>query len=157
MANRPVKPGDKVKDFILESHKSVKINTAEFKGKKILLSFHPLAWTSVCAKQMKRLDQNYNKFVELNTIPLGFSVDSAPCKAAWARSLRITKLNLLADFWPHGGLAKKLGIFINKAGISGRVNILLDEKRKVIFAKIYPMSQVPDFNELLLFLKKRDK
>jgi len=154
MANRPVKPGDKVKDFTLESHKNIKINTAEFKGKKILLSFHPLAWTSVCAKQMKKLDQDYNKFVKLNTIPLGFSVDSAPSKAAWAKSLKITKLNLLADFWPHGGLAKRLGIFLEKFGISGRVNIILDEQRKVIFAKVYPMDKVPDFGEIIDLLER---
>ena len=42
---------------------------------KNLLSFHPLAWTEVCAKQMQSLEANFEAFQSLNTVPLGLSVD----------------------------------------------------------------------------------
>jgi peroxiredoxin len=150
-----IKVGEKTGDFILKNQKEKKINTADLKGKKLLLSFHPMAWTSVCAEQMKSLEANYSEFEKLNTVPLGISIDTAPSKNAWADSLGITRLDMLADFWPHGGLAQKLGVFMNKAGISGRANILLDENRKAVFVKIYPLDQVPDVKEIIKLLENK--
>jgi peroxiredoxin len=150
-----IKVGEKTGDFILKNQKEKKINTADLKGKKLLLSFHPMAWTSVCAEHMKSLEANYSEFEKLNTVPLGISIDTAPSKNAWADSLGITRLDMLADFWPHGGLAQKLGVFMNKAGISGRANILLDENRKAVFVKIYPLDQVPDVKEIIKLLENK--
>jgi peroxiredoxin len=87
-------------------------------------------------------------------VPLGISVDAVPCKKAWAENIGIANIDLLADFWPHGGLASRLGIFIEKAGISERANIILDERRAAIFVKVYPIKQLPDVQELISFLKK---
>jgi peroxiredoxin len=148
-----VKAGDFFGDFSLHSHTGNIIDTATLKGKKILMSFHPLAWTEVCAKQMQSLETNYETFKKLNTFPLGFSVDAVPCKKEWAKSLGIEKLDLLADFWPHGEIASKLGLFLDKFGFSERANIILDEQRKVMFVKVYPMKQLPDVNEVLNFLQ----
>jgi peroxiredoxin len=152
-----VKKGDRIADFVINNQDDLEVNTEGFEDKKILLSFHPLAWTSVCAKQMQSLEKNYEKFEELNTIPLGVSVDTAPSKKAWAESLGIKNLDLLCDFWPHGKLAGKLGIFLEKYGFSERANIILNEDRKAVFVKIYPMSQLPDVNEVIDFLEKNKK
>jgi peroxiredoxin len=149
-----VKVGDIIQDFTLKSHSDSQVNTADIKGKKILLSFHPLAWTPVCAKQMISLENNYDKFTQLNVVPLGISIDSVPCKKAWAESLGIKQLNLLADFWPHGDVARKLDIFIEKLGFSERANIIIDAGRKVVFSKVYPIKELPDINEIIDFLKK---
>ena len=149
-----IKVGDMFGDFSLKSHTEALVDTAQFAGRKILLSFHPLAWTDVCAKQMQSLEANFNAFELLKTVPLGFSVDSVPCKKAWAVHLGIEKVNLLADFWPHGGLAARLGLFIDKLGISERANVILDEQRKAIFVKVYPLRELPDILEIVEFLKK---
>jgi len=146
--------GDPFEDFLLKSHTDAVVDTAKFSGKKILMSFHPLAWTEVCAKQMQDLESNFETFQALSTVPLGVSVDSVPCKKAWAKSLGIDKIDMLADFWPHGAIATKLGIFIDKFGFSERANIILDDERKAVFVKVYPLGKLPDINELLDFLKK---
>lgn len=148
-----IKVGNVFGDFSLKSHTDATVDTASLAGKKLLLSFHPLAWTEVCAKQMQSLEANFEAFQELRTVPLGFSVDSVPCKKAWAQSLNIQKVDLLSDFWPHGGLAERLGIFIDKFGFSERANIILDEHRKAVFVKVYPLRELPDINEVLEFLK----
>jgi len=148
-----IQVGDVFGDFSLKSHTEAVVDTEALAGKKILLSFHPLAWTEVCAKQMQSLEANCETFRSLNTVPLGFSVDSGPCKKAWAKSLGIEKIDLLADFWPHGGIASKLGIFIDKFGFSERANIILDEQRKAIFVKVYAIRELPDINEVLDFLR----
>jgi len=151
-----IKTEDTFGDFSLKSHTEALIDTTALAAKKLLLSFHPLAWTEVCAKQMQALEANYEAFQLLNTVPLGLSVDAAPCKKAWAKSLGIEKVDLLADFWPHGGLARKLGIFINKFGFSERANVILDEQRKTIFVKVYPILELPDIGEVLDFLRKQN-
>jgi len=146
--------GDKFEDFSLKSHTDAVVDTTQLSGRKILMSFHPLAWTEVCAKQMQSLETNFETFQSLHTIPLGLSVDSVPCKKAWAKSLGIEKIDMLADFWPHGAIAARLGLFIDKFGFSERANIILDEQRKVLFVKVYPMRELPDIHEVLEFLKK---
>lgn len=102
---------------------------------------------------MKALEQNYEEFEKLNTVPLGLSVDPVPSKKAWANSLGLKKLRILSDFWPHGEVAKLYGIFREKDGFSERANVIVDEKGKIIFFKVYPIRELPDLNEVLNFLK----
>jgi len=51
---------------------------------------------------MKSLEDNMDIFVSLNTVAVGISLDSIPCKKEWAENLGISKTPLLCDFWPHG-------------------------------------------------------
>jgi peroxiredoxin len=146
--------GETIPEFTLKDQDNKDFSNRELKGKRILLSFHPLAWTSVCASQMKSLEDNMETFSRLNTVPLGISVDQPFCKGAWAKELGIKNVRLLADFWPHGDLAQKLDIFREKNGISERANIIVDEEGKVVFAKVYEIKEIPDIDEILEFLRK---
>lgn len=144
--------GSKAPDFELKDHNNSTLKIADLKGKIALLSFHPLAWTSICAKQMKSLEENLDKFESLNTVPLGISIDTTPSKKAWAESLGINKLQLLSDFWPHGAVAKEYGVFRDKEGFSERANILINEMGQVLFGKVYPINELPDIEEILNLL-----
>jgi peroxiredoxin len=147
-----VKNGRKVKDFKLKDQNGQDFCLADCQGKRVLLSFHPLAWTPVCAQQMQSLEKSKKALDKLNTVAVGISIDSIPCKAAWAKSLKIKSTRLLADFWPHGALAKSLGI-LRVEGFSERANIILDETGKVMFVKVYPIRELPDMEEILTALK----
>jgi peroxiredoxin len=151
-----IKTGESVPDIVLKDQNDIEVHISDFKGKKVLLSFHPLAWTGICAKQMKSLEVNRQKLQEFNTEPLGISVDSVPTKKAWAKDLGVENTKLLADFWDHGGFAKRLGIFKDDKGISERANIIVDENGKVAFVKIYPISELPDIDEIINVLKNMD-
>jgi peroxiredoxin len=148
-----VRTGDKAKEFELKDQDGKDIHLSDFKGKKVLLSFHPLAWTKVCAEQMKALEKNLERFEGLNTVALGMSVDTVPSKKAWAKELGIKNTRLLSDFWPHGEVARSYGIFREKEGISERANIIVDEKGQVIFVRVYPISQLPDIEEIIKALE----
>ena len=111
MNKRGLEIGSQAPDFSLTDQNGDEFKLSTYKGKKILLSFHPLAWTSVCSQQMLSLEENYNKFLELNTIPVGVSVDPVPSKKAWAENLQLKNLKILSDFWPHGEVAKLFNIF----------------------------------------------
>ncbi|MCS7233810.1 MAG: peroxiredoxin [Synergistetes bacterium] len=146
--------GSLAPEFTLKDQNREDFTLSSCKGKKILLSFHPLAWTSICSQQMESLEKNYENFLELNTIPVGLSVDPIPSKKAWAESLGLKKLKILSDFWPHGETAKKFNIFRENDGFSERANIIVDEEGKIIFFKIYPIRELPDVEEIINFLKK---
>lgn len=148
-----IKLGKVVKDFTLHDQFGQEFSLSKMKGRRVLLSFHPLAWTPVCAKQMQSLENNKKKFDKLNTIAVGLSVDSVPSKAAWAKAIKVKNTKLLADFWPHGGVAKSLGLFREQNGFSQRANVILDEAGKVCFVKVYPIAELPDIEEIIAFLK----
>jgi peroxiredoxin len=151
---RRVKVGDGFRDFSLEDQNEAVFTLSKFKGKKVLLSFHPLAWTSVCSEQMKSLEKNKEVFDALNTVAVGVSVDTVPSKKAWAESLGVERTRLLSDFWPHGKVAQNYGIFRSEFGTSERANIIIDKNQKVAFVKVYPVSQLPDIKEIVEALKK---
>lgn len=145
-------PGDPARNFSLKDQNDNTFDLYEQAEKRVLLSFHPLAWTEYCAAQMKSLEENREKFASLNCVPVGISVDSVPCKKAWAKNLAIKSTPLLCDFWPHGSIAMKYGIFREENGFAERANIVVDEKQRVAFVKIYPIHSVPDIQEILSFL-----
>ena len=147
-----IKIGQKAPDFALRDQHNQEFKLSDLKGRKVLLSFHPLAFTKVCARQMQALEKNLKSFDLLNTVPVGLSVDTVPSKHAWAREIKIKNLRMLSDFWPHGKVAKGYGIFRREQGFSERANILVDEFGKVIWVKVYPIKELPDIKEILKFL-----
>jgi len=151
---RKVKAGDRAPDFMLKDQDGNDFTMHNQKGGRVLLSFHPLAWTPVCTQQMQSLEENFAVFKSLNTLPVGMSVDPVPSKKAWAESIGVKKVPLLSDFWPHGEVAKLFDIFRDKNGFSERANIIVDENGKIVLLKTYPLSQLPDINEIIEFIRK---
>ena len=104
---------------------------------------------------MESLEENHERFDKLNVVALGIGVDSVPSNKAWAKSLNIERTQLLADFWPHGEVAKLYGVFRDKGGFSERANVVVDENQVVVFAKMYPLRDLPDIEEIIQFLEAR--
>jgi len=146
---RKVKAGDIAGDFTLQDHNGSNFRLFDQKGKRVLLSFHPLAWTPVCTSQMLSLEKNFAVFESLKTVPVGLSVDAVPSKKAWADNIGIKKVPLLSDFWPHGEVARIFDIFREKNGFSERANIVVDDKGVIALFKTYPLSQLPDIDEII--------
>ena len=145
--------GDIAPDFILKDNRAQDVRLSDYRGKKVLLSWHPLAWTGVCANQMKALEENLAEFEKYNTVPLGMSIDSYPSKNAWAKELGVANVKLLADFWPHGKVAQDYGLFLEEKGFSERANVLIDEEGKVIWVKTYDIPELPDIQEVLTMVR----
>ncbi len=145
--------GAKAPEFSLKDQDGNELSLSGFLGKRVLLSFHPLAWTGVCQRQMEALEMNVEALEALNAQALGISVDAVPTKKAWADAIGIVKTRLLSDFWPHGGVASAFGLFREDAGTSERATVLIDESGVVRWIKVYPLSEVPDIQELLATLK----
>jgi peroxiredoxin len=145
--------GSAAPDFALKDQNGKTVRLSRLRGKRVILSFRPLAWTPVCHDQMLSLEENYNHFEQHNVVALGLGVDSVPSNKVWAESMEIKKTRLLSDFWPHGEVARMYGVFREADGFSERANIIIDESQKVVFARVYPTNQLPDIEEIVHFLE----
>ena len=145
----PIEVGTLAPEFTLKDQGNRPVGLSSLRGKKVVLSFHPLAWTSVCTTQMQDLEKHRGELAQAGAVALGLSVDSQPCKKAWAEAIGVRDTSILADFWPHGGVIRSYGIFREKDGFSERAVFILDGQGVVRWQKVYPLAQVPDIDEIV--------
>ncbi len=82
---------------------------------------------------------------------MGISCDSTHSQRAWAEYIGIS-LPLLSDFWPHGEVAKRYGVFREQGGMSERAIFLVDKKGVIRYIDVHQIGEQPDeevlFDEL---------
>ncbi len=140
--------GDTAPDFELPSHRGGKVRLSRLAGQKhVVVAFHPLAFTPVCATQMQNYEKDKSWFDEHETHVLGLSVDAVPAKIEWAKLLGGINFDLLSDFHPHGGVAEAYGV-LRDGGISERAIFVVDKSGKIAFAKVYDIPTLPDNAEV---------
>jgi peroxiredoxin len=147
-------PGQDAPDFELRSHKGGTVKLSDFRGKQnVVLAFHPLAFTPVCATQMRGYESDLASFERAGAAVLGISIDAQPAKAAWAKSLDSISYDLLSDFHPHGDVAKKYGVFREKEGFAERAIFVVDKTGKIAWSKVYAIPELPTNDEVLTALR----
>ena len=113
-------------DFELPNQFGEHIRLSEFRGKKpVALVFFPLAFSSTCTSELCELRDNLSLFKDSGVELIGISVDSKASLRAWAEQEGYD-FTLLADFWPHGDVAKEYGVFIEEKGFANRATFLID-------------------------------
>src|SRR4030095_15157301 len=114
-------------DFELPSHTGRTVRLSQFRhARNVVLAFHPLAFTPVCAEQMQTYEREKAALDALDAHVLGISVDAAPAKKAWADSLGGVSYDLLSDFHPKGAVAAEYGV-MRADGISERAVFVIDK------------------------------
>jgi peroxiredoxin len=148
-----LKPGDDAPDFELRSHRGGTVKLSNFRGKqRVVVAFHPLAFTPVCAAQMCGYQEDLDRLEAVNAVVLGVSVDAQPAKSAWAETLGAVSFDLLSDFHPHGEVAQKYGVYRPKDGISERAIFIVDTDGKIAWARQYEIPEQPSNEELFAAL-----
>jgi len=87
---------------------------------------------------------------------LGISVDHIPCIKAWAESLGGINYPLLSDFWPHGAIAEKYGVFRYQDGYSERAIFVIDKQGIIRYIDIHDIDKQPDNEVVRDVLRKID-
>jgi len=148
-----LKVGDAAPEFTLRDQDGNSVSLSDFLGKKnVVLVFHPLAFTSICSTQMPGYNKELQTFEGLETQVLGLSVDSSPAHRAWAEMLGGIDYPMLADFYPHGEVARKYGI-LRPEGISERATFVVDKEGKVRSIEVHDLGTLPDHQKLLETLR----
>jgi glutaredoxin len=92
----------------------------------------------------------------LNAQVLGISVDHIPCIKAWAQSLGGINYPLLSDFWPHGAIAQRYGVFRQSEGKSERAIFVVDKNGIIRYIDIHDIDTQPDNEEVRRVLREID-
>lgn len=119
-------PGTVAPDFALSNQFGQAVRLSEFRGvRPVTLVFFPLAFSRICEGELCTLRDNFDMFEGAGTELLAVSVDSKHALRAWAEEQRY-EFSLLADFWPHGEVARTYGAFHDERGHANRATFVID-------------------------------
>ena len=141
-------------DFELPNQHGDTVRLSSFRGRQnVVIAFHPLAFTPVCAAQMQEYERERATLDHEHAHVLGISIDAGPAKKAWADMLGGISFDLLSDFFPHGKVAALYGV-MRDDGISQRALFVVDKAGRIAWAKLYDIPERPVFQDLLDELHK---
>ena len=141
--------GSSAPDFELRNHTGGTTRLSDFRGKKnVVIAFHPLAFTPVCAAQVQTYERERPRLDAVDAHVLIVSNDASPSKKAWADSLGGVTYDLLSDYYPHGAVAQAYGV-LRDDGLSERALFVVDKNGKIVWTKLHTIPEHPDFEELL--------
>jgi len=133
--------GDTAPDFTLNDQTRTPVRLSDFRGSKhVLIVFYPLAFSGVCTGELCTLRDSIDGFRSDDVETLAISIDSSAVTAAWAAKEDFD-FPLLSDFWPHGAVAERYGVFDAERGIARRGTFLVDKEGVVRFTEV---NAVPD-------------
>lgn len=142
-------------DFELSNHHGEKIKLSDFQGKKnVVLVFYPAAFTGRCTGELCALRDELSSFQNESVELLAISCDSMFTLKVFAEQENYA-FSLLADFWPHGEVAQKYGVFNPERGFAGRGTFIINKEGKVHWS-VYNASgdarDLSDYKEALASL-----
>jgi peroxiredoxin len=157
-----LKVGDEVPDFDIPAvvgNIKQRFKLSDYRGKKnVVLAFYPADWTPVCASQLPALNADLEKFAGYDAQLVGISADSLPSHTAWQKKdIGHIDFPLASDFYPHGQVARLFGILREGdplPGVSERALFVVGKDGKLKFAKVYPIGELPDNEEVFEVLRK---
>ncbi|MDG4827326.1 peroxiredoxin [Asanoa sp. WMMD1127] len=118
--------GTPAPDFTLKDQNNQEVRLSSYRGSRaVLLVFYPLAFSGTCGGEMAALNAALPAFASSGVEVLTVSVDSVYSHKIWLER-ESWSLRMLADFWPHGGVASDYGIFNPSAGFADRGTFLID-------------------------------
>ncbi|MET0417196.1 MAG: peroxiredoxin [Actinoplanes sp.] len=127
--------GAQAPDFTLKDQNNQDVQLASFAGRKaVLLVFYPLTFTGTCLGELGGIQASLADFQNDQVQVLAVSVDSVYSHKVWALQQSF-EFPLLADFWPHGGVAAEYAVFNASAGFANRGTFLIDAGGVVRFAE----------------------
>ncbi|MDN5860894.1 MAG: peroxiredoxin [Pseudonocardia sp.] len=128
--------GSTAPDFTLKDQNNQEITLSSFRGDRaVLVVFYPFAFSGICTGELCAVRDDLGSFQNADVQILAVSVDHAFALKAWAGAEGY-QFPLLADFWPHGKVAKDYGVFNDDAGFAVRGTFLVDEEGIVRFAEV---------------------
>jgi len=142
-----VEVGELAPAFALKDQNNQDISLTSFRGKKsVLLVFYPLAFTRVCAGELGALQDELPSFSNDQVQLLTVSVDSVFAHKVWAEQEGFD-FPLLADFWPHGGVAQAYGVFDDRKGLALRGTFLIDIEGVVRYKVVNDIPNARNLHE----------
>ena len=143
--------GQEAPAFTLYSSDKQPVTLLDLKGKKILLLFFPLAFTSVCTAELCSIRDNIGLYNNANAEVFGISVDSPQCLNEFKKQQKLN-FTLLSDFNKEASTAYEClyeTFHTWMKGVSKRAAFVIDADGKIAYAEILEnASGLPDFEKI---------
>jgi mycoredoxin-dependent peroxiredoxin len=124
--------GDDAPDFELKDNAGNDVRLSDFRGKRnVVLVFFPFTFTGVCQGELCELRDDLSSFETSDARVLAISCDSRHAQARWAAEQRFS-FPLLSDFWPHGEVSRRYGVFNEAVGCANRATFVIDKGGRVV-------------------------
>ena len=134
-------------DFELKNQHGEVVSLSKFRGKKnVVITFYPFSFTGTCTGELCALRDDLSAFQNDGVELLAISCDSPFTQKVFAER-EAYQFSVLSDFWPHGEVAKKYGVFDEARGCALRGTFIIDKSGVVKWQVINAISAARDINE----------
>jgi len=146
-----LKAGQPAPDFTLFDTQKQTITLSDLKGKNVVILFFPLAFTSVCTKELCEVRDNISWYNQVDATVLGISVDSLFSLGKFREEQQLN-FPLLSDFnkevsTAYGSLYETFGFGMK--GVSKRSAFVIDRTGTIRYAEVLENAgEVPDFSAI---------
>ncbi len=152
-----LKIGSEAPDFSLSgtiAGDEMTFRLSDYRGRWVVVLFHPVSFSPVCSREIPAFNDKLGEFRQLGAEIVDISTDHLWVQKAWVTGGcgRIS-YPVLSDFWPHGDVASKFGVFNEETGVAERSIFIVDPQGIVRGIRVYPRREMPDPDEVLAELK----
>ncbi len=142
-----VQQGEVAPDFELNDQHNQPVRLSDYRDRKaVAVVFFPLAFSSVCTGELCALRDDLGAFQNEDVQVLAVSVDS-PFSLAQFAVQQGYEFPLLSDFWPHGEVARRYGVFDEELGVARRATFVLDRDGVVRWTTVNAIPEARDVQE----------
>lgn len=139
--------GDAAPDFSLANQFGETVTLSSFAGKKnVVVVFYPLSFSGVCTGELCEIRDNFDQFANADVELLAISVDSKYVQKRFAEQEGY-KFSVLADFWPHGQVAKDYGVFLEENGFANRGTFVINKSGELVAKFVTAPGQARSLDE----------
>lgn len=143
--------GDKAPDFKLFSSELKEVNLSDYKGRKLVIHFFPMAFTSTCTEQLCTMRDTFGYYSGMNADVVGISVDS-PFTLAKFKEEQFYQFPLLSDFNKEASQSYQAfydEFVFNLKGVSKRAAFVIDEEGNIAYAEVLENAgDLPDYDAI---------
>ena len=139
--------GDEAPDFELQDQERSPVRLSSFRGQKnVVVVFCPLSFTPTCQGELCAIRDSIVDFDSDDVQTLAISCDTSAVHKRWAEDQGY-RFPLLADFWPHGEVARAYGVLDEERGVALRGTFIVDKQGKVVYKVVNAIKSPRDLDE----------
>ena len=158
-ASAPLAVGELAPEFTLVDQYGVDISLSSVRDvKSAAVVFYPAAFSGICRGELREIRDHLEDFQTDDIQVYAISCDSMYTLRTWADA-EGHFFPLLSDFWPHGEVARRYGVFNDEDGYALRGTFLLDKGGRLAWSEVRGIGQRRDFTayrEALATLRNRE-
>ena len=142
-----VQSGQQAPDLELRDQHGATVTLSSYRGSKaVVLMFYPFAFSGVCTGELCEVRDSQPTFESDDVQLLAVSCDPVFALRAFADRDGLT-FPLLSDFWPHGEVAQRYGVFNADRGCAERATFIVDRDGVLRWSVHNQMPQARDLQE----------